>query len=819
MGSSIALVAVEAAVYAIDKPYHYRVPQNMQAVAGMRCVVPFGAGNRRTEGVIVAVTDKDEEERELKTIERLLDDAPVLTDAMLHLAAFVRERYFCTLYQAVRALLPAGMWFRPHRDFQLAELPENWQERSLPDCAGEILTLLSDTKGVVSEELLRRQFAGHPVEEALSWLLQRKWVSADIHFRKNVREKTERLISLAVSAEEALAYAKRMQKRAPVQADVLRMLASVGCCDLKELRYYTAATAATLNRLEQMGYLQTEVCEVLRLPEMEPMQEAKPTTLNDEQRAAYLGMMTQWQQEKPGVALLYGVTGSGKTSIYLELIARCVEQGKQAIFMVPEIALTPQLVRQVTARFGKRVALIHSSVPMAKRYDTFRMIGRGEADVIVGTRSAVFAPTPNLGLVVVDEEQEHTYRSENSPRYHAVEVAIYRGMTEQALVVLGSATPSVESMYRARAGIYRLYTLKNRYNQKQLPPVTLVDMKQEMRSGNGTAISRPLLEALLENQRRGEQAILFLNRRGTSRMTVCVDCGFVPQCKHCSVHLTYHQANGRLMCHYCGYSAPLPARCPICGGRLQQVGFGTQRVEEQLQQLLPDTRVLRMDADTVSPANSHEKILNQFRQEKIPILLGTQMVTKGLDFENVTLVGVLNADTSLYAETYRAAETTFDLVTQVVGRAGRGQQPGRAILQTMTPEHMVLRLAAEQDYDSFYETEIRLRQVRLCPPFRDLVSITLSGLLEEQVQFAAQCLGNFCRRTLFAEPAQEDIMVLGPSPASVYRLSGRYRCRLTIGCRLDKTMRLTIATILKEFAKNRESKGVTTFVEVNGNDE
>jgi len=489
------------------------------------------------------------------------------------------------------------------------------------------------------------------------------------------------------------------------------------------------------------------------------------------------------------------------------------------MLLVPEIALTPQLLSLFAAHFGEKTAVLHSSLRITERYDTWKRIRSGEATVILGTRSAVFAPAQKLGLLIVDEEQEHTYKSENAPRYHAREVAIYRGARTNALVLLGSATPSIETMYRAKSGVFRLYEMRRRYNQKELPPVEIVDMKQELKEGNASAVSEPLLLALRENREQGRQAILFLNRRGTSRMVACVDCGYVPTCPGCTVNLTYHQANGRLMCHYCGHSEVLPARCPACGGHLKQIGFGTQKVQEQLHNLLPDCEVLRMDADTVSAVNTHEKLLSRFREENIPILLGTQMVAKGLNFENVTLVGVLDADMSLYVGSYRAAETTFSMITQVIGRAGRGAENGRALIQTMTPKNQVITLAARQDYDTFYETELPLRRLRGCPPYRDLLTLTFHGREEERVWQAAQRFRAMLQAQLDSEfYRQEQAQLLGPAPAQVAKLNYSYRCCLTLSCKNTRSLRELLAHLTREFTKDKHNGGVGVFADVNRNE-
>ena len=510
------------------------------------------------------------------------------------------------------------------------------------------------------------------------------------------------------------------------------------------------------------------------------------------------------------------MTGSGKTSVYLALIRQMLDQGHDSILLVPEISLTPQLIRLLMSHFGETVAVLHSALRVSERYDAWKRIRQGQAHVVIGTRSAVFAPVRKLGLLIVDEEQEHTYKSENSPRYHAREVAIYRGSKESALVVLGSATPSVETMHLAKTGVYTLHRLNNRYNGKQLPRVEILDMKEEIRQGNSLCLSRPLQQALAENIRNGRQSILFLNRRGAGRCVICVECGEVPQCPRCSVSLTYHAANHRLMCHYCGFSQPVFERCPICGGAMKTVGTGTQKVEQEIRQLFPEIEVLRMDADTVSASNSHEAILNRFQKEKIPVLIGTQMVTKGLNFENVTLVGVVDADMSLYVNHFRAAETTFSMLTQVIGRSGRGEMAGRAMIQTMTPEHTVISLAAQQDYDAFFDLEITMRQMHRCPPFGDLFSIHFSGPFETQTQASAY----WFRQQLEAAIGQSEFanagyQVLGPSPAAVAKVNNTFRYGLTLRCANSRNLRLLLAQLLKRFSKEKYNKGITAFADIN----
>ena len=489
------------------------------------------------------------------------------------------------------------------------------------------------------------------------------------------------------------------------------------------------------------------------------------------------------------------------------------------MLLVPEIALTPQLLGLLAAYFGDQVAVLHSSLSTGERYDQWKQARSGQAKVVVGTRSAVFAPCPDPGLIILDEEQEHSYKSENSPRYDAREVALWRGLKEKALVLFGSATPSVETMYHAKQGHYGFYRLSSRYGGRELPQVRIVDMKEQVKEGNDLSLSFPLLDAIRDTHKDGKQTILFLNRRGNSRALVCVECRQAPECPRCSARLTYHSANERAMCHYCGYSQPSPSRCPHCGGPLKRVGTGTQKVQQELLEVFPEMEIDRMDTDTVSAANTHEMILDHFKNNRVPVLIGTQMVAKGLNLPQVTLVGVLDADLSLYTNSYRAAETTFNMLTQVVGRAGRGEAEGQAIVQTMVPEHAVINLAANQDYDGFYELEIKLRQMQNLPPFGDLVQITFTGQEETRVLRGAvkfrDSLGACLQQP---EYAQKNAGILGPAPCPVPKINYNFRYRLTLRCAMNKPLRLLIAHLLRQFAQDPGNRGVTAFADVNGYD-
>ena len=813
----IGKIAVSAANFAIDKPYSYRIPEGMRVLPGMRVQLPFGRANKRTEGIVLTVEDGDP--AGLKAVELCLDEKPILTDRQLRLAAFMRERYFCTFYDAIRAMLPAGLWFQSKETFSLTE-DRSWKEKTIrKEHAQDVLELLENLGGQVEESALRNLIPEEQVlHDTVSYLAKKKWITAHTDFLRRVHDRTEKIATLASSPEEAMEFAARRPKSAAMQKSVLELLCSLGSVAVKELCYFTGSSTTTVNRLEKLGYITLSERPVLRCREIKPTKLDGPLVLNDQQQACFEGLARQMEEETPGTALLYGVTGSGKTSVYIKLIQNALDQNKSAMLLVPEIALTPQLLGLMAAHFGESVAVLHSSLSAAERYDQWKRVRSGDAKVVVGTRSAVFAPcTP--GLIILDEEQEHSYKSENSPRYDAREVAIWRGAKEKALVLLGSATPSVESMYRAKNGVYHLYTLRQRFGGRPLPEVEIVDMREEMKFGNDLSLSVPLRHRIMEARDADKQTILLLNRRGASRALVCVDCRETPECPRCSIRLTYHSANHRLMCHYCGHSQPVTERCPSCGGPLKAIGTGTQKVQEELEFLFPEMPTSRMDADTVSAVNTHEVILQRFQQEKIPVLIGTQMVAKGLNLPDVTLVGVLDADLSLYTGGYRAGETTFNMLTQVVGRAGRGDSPGRAVVQTLVPEHQVIRLAAAQDYDGFYDLEIQLRQVQNAPPFGDIATVTFTGQEETAVLRGAAKFRDSLNACLRQEAyTQERCTVLGPAPCVVPKINYNFRYQLTLRCSLTRNLRLLLAHLLRQFSQDKLNRGVSAFVDVNGYD-
>ncbi len=811
-------VAVSAAPYSIDKPYSYLVPESLAAAAvpGVRVMVPFGRGNKESEGLILARVQEPKLPGS-KALRQVLDPEPVLDKAGIDLALWMRGRYFCTVFEAVKTILPAGLWYGLREIWSLAMEPETARSAAvgIPG-AWQVLDLLEKQGGKADIRVLRDAL-GDGAEKPLKAMKKVEILTCETDAKRKIADKSHRMVELAVNTEDAYALTEPKRRSAPARYEVVNFLATAGRTPAAEVSYYTGASARTLKTMEKAGLIAFSEEEELRVPSLDDVEPGPEIVLNEEQQRAFEEILGRVQAAKPSVTLLHGVTGSGKTQVYLRLVQETLALGKTAMVLVPEIVLTPQMMRKFSSYFGSRVAMLHSSLKMTERYDQWKRIRRGEVDVVLGTRSALFAPLKNLGLIIMDEEQEGSYQSENVPRYDAREVAKYLCVREKAALVFGSATPTVETAWAAEQGSYQKALLRRRYNENALPEVLIADLRQEILNGNPGLISTPLRQELEKNLAAGEQSILFLNRRGSSRMLLCGECGYVPQCPRCSTAMTYHSANGRLMCHYCGHSEPAADTCPECGGWMKHVGAGTQKVEEELRELFPEAGILRMDADTT--AGGHEEILQTFERERVPILLGTQMVAKGLDFENVTLVGVLSADISLYVDNYRAAERTFSLLTQVVGRAGRGGKTGRAVIQTYTPGNDVIRCAARQDYDAFYESEIRMRRLRRYPPFADLFTVTVSGTEEGRVLRAAvsvrETLRQLCRRPELAAGEPE---VLGPAPAPVVKVNNRFRYRCTLVGKNDKATREMLAWLQKDFAKDSANRGMNLFVDHNAAD-
>lgn len=810
-------VALDAAAFGYDRLYSYtvRAERRENVRPGMRAAVPFGKGNRRRIAMILEVSQAAEQPAAqgyvLKPITALLDEEPVLTDELLMLVEWLHRHTFCTWYDAVRAVLPGGLQIRLEERYLLLDPPVG---TVLTQKEQNYLAMLKHANTRMERDALLQTDGDAEKKQILNALTEKGCLLPVSEGKQLVGDSTRRMLRLSAAYEaQAAAF-----HPTPKQMAAIRVLQEHGSLSEKECAYLAGVTAVVLKNLVKSGIAENYTEELLRVArDAKVTVSPEDTVLSAEQQAAFDAAAARILAKQAAAFLLYGVTGSGKTAVFEQLIALTLKQGRQVLLLLPEIALTPQIVQYFQSRFGSRVALIHSGLSLGQRLDTDKLIRRGEISIVIGTRSAVFAPLPDLGLVILDEEGEHSYKSEQSPRYHAADVAKARCRYHNAVLVLASATPSLESRYLAERGVYQLLTMKTRYNQSPLPAVTIVDMNAERMNGNGSPFSIALAEAMQENLKRGEQSILLLNRRGYHTLLQCTRCYEPVYCPNCAVPMTYHKANGSLLCHYCGHVQPPVTACPKCGNdRMRHMGFGTQKLEEELQALLPDARILRMDADTTMTRAAYETGFRAFANGEYDILCGTQMIGKGLDFPNVTLVGVVSVDKALFTGDYRSYERTFSLVTQVVGRGGRGTHPGRAILQTYMPDHYVLHLAAAQDYDRFYAEELSMRRALMFPPICDLCVIGFSGVWEERVRIAADRFAAILRETVHRTQLKLPLRVLGPVEASYGRLNGKYRRRMLLKCKNTAEMRAFIRSLLEQAYADKAFAGISVYADMNG---
>lgn len=806
-----ALVAVSAANFTFDKLFSYVIPERLaeKAVAGARVLVPFGRGNRKRVGMIMSVEEiKPEDFQKLKPIMSVEDETAVLNAEMLELAAWLRDNTFCTYFDAVRTMLPSGMNINIREHYTLlAKTADEW----LSDSEREALDFLRMAeKTDLGAEKLKEKGKGLVLES----LVAKEFVKYELTGRQNVGDSSIKMLELTFEYKSAPENFKLTAKQ-QLLADVLLQNSEIS---VKEACYLSGVGISVEKKLLEKGIAREYEYEVFRKVEMDEGESRSldSIVLTEEQQNAFERVREKMDNSKPYCFLLHGVTGSGKTSVFEKLIGECLESGKQAILLIPEISLTPQTVRRFRELFGEDIAVIHSSLSLGQRMDEYKRIKRGIAKIAIGTRSAVFAPFDNIGLIIVDEEGERSYKSDSSPRYSAIDVAKKRCRNHNAVLLLASATPSVESYYYAEKGIYELLEMKKRYSGAVLPKVGIIDMNEERYEGNASEFSNILIDEISENLRRKEQTILLLNRRGYHTIISCCDCHSPVYCPNCSIPMTYHKVNNSLMCHYCGHSQPPVESCSVCGSsRLKQMGFGTQKMEEQLEKLFPEARVLRMDADTTMSRYSYEKNFRDFGQGKYDIMIGTQMIGKGLDFPNVTLVGILSVDKALYAGDFRSYERTFSLAAQVVGRCGRGKKTGRAYLQTFMPDHYVLSLAANQDYEGFYKEEISVRKALLFPPVCDICVIGISG--EDDVLSAKaseKIIENL--RVLIKEGVNFPLRVLGPVKCSYGKINGKFRYRIILKCKNTADFRKFIRVLLKKTAGQKEFDKVSIYADING---
>lgn len=814
MPPRVVKIAVEQAAYHFDKLYSYIVPDSLGEVKrGCRVLVPFGGGNRKRQGVVVELGGEAEVAK-LKPVFSVLDASPLLDDEMMDLALWIKERTFCTIFDVVRAMLPTGFSMRVRPVYRAAPDAAE-QAAELPLEEGLMLQFIASHRNGIDREKLLAALGYDDGCRLPENLVEKGLVRRTDDAYRLTGDATVRMVRLGFD-EEALEDKLHDFKCTDKQKAVLRLLAEVGCASVKEACYFASVTPAVVTTLVRKGLLEYYDEEVLRSPHRQApaCPELVSSLLNGEQQQAFDSLLKTYKSGKAACSLLYGVTGSGKTQVYMNLINQVVADGKQVLVMVPEISLTPQMMSLFLNQYGSRVAVLHSALPMGERMDEWKRIKRGDAQIVVGTRSAVFAPCSRLGLIIMDEEQEHTYKSESSPRYHAREVAKFRCARHGALLLLTSATPSVESYHAAMAGRYGLCRLTSRYGDAQLPEVEVVDMRVE--SAEDGILSGRLQAEMTACLEEGRQVILLLNRRGYNTFVSCRSCGHVVTCPSCSISMTYHHANRRLVCHYCGHMQEAVRVCPECGSeKIRYAGLGTQRVEQKIAELFPGEKILRMDTDTTMSRFAYEKKFNQFAAGQYSIMIGTQMVAKGLDFPNVGLVGVLSADQALYGDDYRCFETTFSLLTQVIGRAGRRDVAGRAIIQTYTPENYVIDLASRQDYDGFYAMEIAARKMMKYPPYADLCLFGFVGQSEEEVREAALRFLRLLRETATAEYPDVPLIALDPTPATVAKVAGKYRYKVLVKTVASARCRRMIGGLLTIFGQRKENGRVTVFADMN----
>lgn len=803
-----AAVAVEKTTFAFDALFTYEIPDGLDIKAGMRVIVPFGKADKHRVGVVFAVGTEKPSGR-IKQIVSAADDGYFLNGEMLFLAEYMHETTFCTYYDAVRTMLPPGLAVYINEKHSI-----NISRARLADADGELdereKQLVSAAEKCSSEKELEELFAVPENCAAVKSLTDKGIILLHESVKRRVGDETEKTVRLADDMPE-------LAKLSPKQSAVLDMISEVGTATVKELCYLCGVTDSVVKRLAEKGALTITETEVMRTDTQNAEITAKLSDIVFTllQQKTYDGLLSLMDEDAPKCALLHGVTGSGKTSVFIKLIEHCADIGKTAILLVPEIALTPQTVNKFRSLFGSTVAIIHSSLSLGRRADEYKRIRSGEARIVIGTRSAVFAPVENIGIIVIDEEGEHTYKSEMSPRYHARDIAKQRCFRHNALLLLASATPSFDSYHNALSGRYSLFEMNERYSHAVLPDVKMIDMCVEAEKGNRGNFSGLLLEELRYNLAKGEQSMLLLNRRGYHTYVNCISCGNIEECPNCSIPLTYHKVNNSLICHWCGFRKPMPSVCEKCGSRfIYSSGTGTQRIEDEIKQYFPDARVLRMDADTTMSKYSYEKRFAEFANNEYDIMVGTQMIAKGLNFENVTLVGVLLIDRSLYAGDYLGYEKTFSLVTQVVGRSGRGEKKGRAYIQTFSPDHYVLELAAKQDYKGFYEQESEVRKALIFPPFCDICMIAFSSAEENAVNKAALKFRDMLKDEAAKAGDSIPAIILGPTVSG--RINGSFRAKIIVKCRNNRAYRDMLRYVMLGAYKLPEFRKVSFYADFNG---
>lgn len=813
MTEIIAKVAVENTAYSFDEAFDYAIPDFLlsEVKPGKRVVVPFGRGNAKRQGFVFALRE-NKSSVELKSISAVLDSAPLLNNEMLRLAVYLKEQTFCTLYEAAKAMLPSGFGLKFVNSYMLNPNFVYDEGLCLTDDEKAVTDYLKP-KDYVLESKILKDLGFDKNSGVVKGLCSKGYVISNaftVERIGNASVKTARLTQFYYESNT-------LPKFSAKQKSVIKLLEDIGSASVKEICYFTGVTYAVIVTLQKKGIIEVFENETYRKPKIQKgLHKSKELILSDEQEKAYNGLSEKYREGKAHTSLLFGVTGSGKTTVFMKLIDDVIKDGKSVIVMVPEISLTPQMLSIFYERYGDEVAVFHSGLSMGERKDEWKRVYEKKAKIAVGTRSAVFAPVENLGLIIIDEEQESSYKSEMTPRYNAKDVARFRTGYHNSLLVLASATPSVSDYAAAQSGAMSLCVLHERYGKAVLPEVITTEMKyaadEKQRKNLSPVLESAIGEALLEKR----QSILLLNRRGFNTFASCGACGKVKVCPHCSISLTYHSKNRRLMCHYCGYSEPFSDTCSYCGEKaVVYSGFGTQKLEDELHEKFPEARILRLDTDSTSARYSFENSLKDFADGKYDILVGTQMVAKGLDFPNVTIVGVVSIDQQLFNDDYKSAERAFDLLTQVVGRAGRGEVKGKAIIQTSFPDNEIIRRAANQDYEAFFNTEIRIRKALIYPPYCDFCSVNFIGKDETQTKQAANSFYESVKYLHSYGYPELGIILLSPIAPRIEKVADKYRYRVIIKCKNNARFRAFISTLLKNYMNDKKYKDVTVFADIN----
>ncbi len=808
-------VAVEKTTAEFDKLFTYKVPLEIEqkVQVGARVIVPFGRGNKKQQGLVFDILSVEEFKEKsilhkIKPIIDVIDEEPLIDSEMFAIINYLKEHTFCTYYDAVKAILPPGINVHVEEKYKATKLLESIDLATLSPTEQNLVEAIRNAKTPRQIDQMLTKGLTPAKKSAISTLLEKGLLEQCDVVKKRVGDSVVKMVRLNTD------FDLENQKFTKTQQLIIDFLQEHETAQNKEVCYLCAVSDAVLRGLIKKGAVVQYEKIVSRTPYTKSAQlKADDIVLNADQQKAFDGLFELCKKAQPCVSLLWGVTGSGKTQVFIKLIDSVIKAGRKVIMLVPEISLTPQMMDKFQMIFGTDVAVLHSSLSLGERLDEWKRIKSGEAKIVVGTRSAIFAPVDDIGLIIMDEEGEWSYKSETSPRYHAREVAKLRCVKHGAMLLLASATPSIESYYKAQKGVYHLFELKERYSKSKLPEVFMVDLRKN--KGYNHVLSDVLVDEIYYNLEKNEQTILLLNRRGYNSIASCMECGQVVTCPNCSVALTYHKANNSMMCHYCGHTQPMGS-CTECGSEhIKHAGQGTQKLEDELEALFPNARVLRMDTDTTYSRASYEQAFEQFSKHEYDILIGTQMVAKGLDFPDVTLVGVLNADGMLYSSDFRALERTFSLVTQVVGRSGRADKPGRAFIQTMDTDNDVLNMAAQQNYKQFYQGEIGARKALVYPPFCDICTLNITGTDQQSSHDGADYLmkilkNNASRRT------DVPLKALGPVEAEIFKVNNKYRYRIILKCKANKAFREFIRQSLKAFAANEKFRNVSVVADING---